>query len=144
MRRMRETIYTVLGCLFLGLGAIGAALPVLPTVPFLLLAAACFMRGSRRLYRWLMTHPRWGEHVYQYREAHAITRRSKVSAITLLWCGIVVSVWLIPLWPVKALLVVIAACVTVYLARFDELDPSDLHRAKTTYSDFIYREFSIR
>lgn len=141
MRRLSRIVYTVLGCLFIALGVLGAFLPVLPTVPFMLLAAACLMRGSRSLYHWLMTHERYGEHIYQYRQAKAMTRRTKVTALVTLWIGITVSVFIVPLWWCQVGLVVVALCVSVYLGRFQEISQTDLDRAKDGYEEFLAREF---
>ena len=75
----------IAGVLAVLLGAIGVFVPLLPTTPFLLLAAACFIRSSERLYTWL-THHRWlGSYIRNYREHHAVTLRAKVVALVLLW-----------------------------------------------------------
>ncbi|MEM7268069.1 MAG: YbaN family protein [Pseudomonadota bacterium] len=66
-----------LGWLAVGLGAIGAVLPLLPTVPFLLLAAFCFARSSDRFHKWLVEHPRFGPPIQDWRERGAIRRRVK-------------------------------------------------------------------
>jgi hypothetical protein len=69
-----------LGWLFVALGLVGIALPLLPTTPFLLLAALCFSRGSDKIYQWLITHPTLGPPIIDWREKRAITRRSKIVA----------------------------------------------------------------
>lgn len=134
-------LYSGLGIVFFALGLVGMLLPVLPTVPFWLASAACFLRGSRRLYRWLMTHPRYGSYIYMYREARALTPRSKATALITLWVGIAVSVYLVPLWPVQVLIVLIAAAVTVHLSRFRTLTPQILDTARAGYRDFVEEEF---
>lgn len=75
-RAMRQ-IWFLGGLVALGLGAIGVILPLVPTVPFLLLAAFCFSRSSRRLHDWLMTHPVFGPPIHDWRERGAISRRAK-------------------------------------------------------------------
>ncbi len=134
-------IFTSLGLLFFGLGFIGMFLPVLPTVPFWLLTAACFMRGSDRLYEWLMTHPKYGAYIYQYREAKAISFRTKVTAIALLWTGILFSIWIVPLTSVSIFLAIVAVGVTIYLSGLDTLEEGDLATARASYSDFVHTEF---
>ena len=62
------------------LGLIGIALPLMPTTPFLLLAAVCFSKGSDSIYRWLINHPTLGPPIINWREKRAITRRSKIVA----------------------------------------------------------------
>jgi uncharacterized membrane protein YbaN (DUF454 family) len=71
------------GFAFVGLAALGAALPVLPTVPLLLLAAACFARSSSRFYHWLLTNRLFGPLIRDWRETRSIPFRAKVSAIAL-------------------------------------------------------------
>jgi uncharacterized membrane protein YbaN (DUF454 family) len=110
------------------LAVIGIFLPLLPTVPLLLLAAACFARSSERFYHWLVTHPRLGPLISDYLNGQGIPRRAKFYAIGLLWLSISLSVLLwVPLFWVDLLLILIGAGVTIYLLRLplavaDELD----------------------
>ena len=64
MTRARRYLLTLLGCIMLMLGALGAVLPLLPTTPFLLAAAACFSRSFPGLEAWLLDHPRFGPWAY--------------------------------------------------------------------------------
>lgn len=81
------------GLICVGLGAIGAALPILPTVPFLLLAAVCFARGKPEWEQRLLAHPRWGHPLREWRERKAISRRAKISALVAMAAGAMVT-WL--------------------------------------------------
>jgi uncharacterized membrane protein YbaN (DUF454 family) len=72
------------GFLFVGLAALGAVLPVLPTTPFLLVAAACFARSSPRFYEWLLSNPTFGPLIREWRERRSIPRRAKLAAIVLI------------------------------------------------------------
>lgn len=100
------------------LAVIGIFLPLLPTVPLLLLAAACFARSSERFYHWLVTHPRLGPLISDYLNGQGIPLRAKFYAIGLLWLSISLSVllWVSLLW-VDLLLILIGAGVTLYLLR---------------------------
>jgi uncharacterized membrane protein YbaN (DUF454 family) len=71
------------GFAFLGLAGLGAVLPVLPTVPLLLVAAACFARSSARFYHWLLANRLFGPLIRDWRETRSIPFRAKVSAIAL-------------------------------------------------------------
>lgn len=104
------------GGLFTALGILGIFLPLLPTVPLLLLAAACFARGSERCYRWLLDHRHLGPMIRGYLDGKGIPLRAKWTAIGLVWLTIplTVAVATIPDW-LKILLVVIGVGVTIYL-----------------------------
>lgn len=69
------------GLLSLAAGIVGIALPLLPTTPFLLLAAYCFARGSKRLHDWLVHHPRLGPPIHDWQRHGAISRRAKQLAM---------------------------------------------------------------
>ena len=117
-RRRFAWLLTVAGWLCTVLGVAGIFLPLLPTVPFLLLAAACFARSSERWYRWLLDHPRLGPLVTDYLGGDGIPLRAKVAAIATIWLSISLSLFLVkpPSW-VRILLLIIAGGVTVYLLR---------------------------
>ncbi|MCV0386141.1 MAG: YbaN family protein [Nitrobacter sp.] len=86
---MRRTIFKLLGMLCVGLGAVGAVLPIMPTVPFLLLAVYFFARSNPELERRILDHPHWGPQVRDWRERRAISRRSKTIAIVAMASGAV-------------------------------------------------------
>lgn len=81
-----------LGGLFLGLGLLGVVLPVLPTTPFLLLAAGCFARSSPRLHGWLLAHPLFGPPIRDWEENGAISRKAKRLALGSMAAVLLVSV----------------------------------------------------
>ncbi|MCO8163572.1 YbaN family protein [Pseudomonas sp. 21LCFQ010] len=112
-----------IGWLSVLLGIIGIFLPVLPTTPFLLLAAACFARSSPRFYRWLVEHPRLGPWIRDYLEGHGIPLKAKVYAIGLMWFSIGVSCWFVPLTWVRVLLLLCAVLVSLWIARQKTLPP---------------------
>jgi uncharacterized membrane protein YbaN (DUF454 family) len=87
-------VYLVCGLLLVALGFIGAFLPVLPTTPFLILAAACFARSSNRLEAWLLDHPRFGPTLRDWRLRGAVPRKAKLMSLAgmsvgflLFWIG---------------------------------------------------------
>jgi len=77
---IKRPLYLCAGLLALALGAVGIALPLLPTVPFMILAAFCFARSSPALEARLLDHPKFGPHLVAWREKGAISRRGKWSA----------------------------------------------------------------
>jgi uncharacterized membrane protein YbaN (DUF454 family) len=114
--KVRRWLLMTTGIISVGLGTAGIFLPLLPTTPFLLLAAACFIRSSDRLYQWLI-HNRWfGSYIRNYREHRAIPLRAKVIALILLWTTMTYSVFILRRhWALQVLLLLIASAVTLYL-----------------------------
>ena len=114
----RQWLFFVLGWLFLALGVIGMFLPLLPTTPFLLLAAASFTRSSDKFYQWLINHPVMGSYIRNYREHHAITLQAKIISLSALWIviGTTAFVAVDALW-LRLLLLTIASGVTIHLLR---------------------------
>lgn len=104
------------------LGALGIFIPVLPTTPFLLLAAGLFMRSSSRLYLWITHHRVFGTFIRNYRRFHAVPMRSKVFAVVLLWLMIGYSIiWVTQAWWLRVLLFLVAAAVSVHILRMKTL-----------------------
>ncbi|EGH17839.1 hypothetical protein Pgy4_33326, partial [Pseudomonas savastanoi pv. glycinea str. race 4] len=98
-------------------GVIGIFLPVLPTTPFLLLAAACFARSSPSFYHWLVDHPRLGPWIRDYLEGNGIPLKGKVYAIGLMWLSISLSCYLIAQPWARAFMLTSAVLVTIYIIR---------------------------
>ena len=80
-------LYLAGGIISVALGAIGAALPIMPTVPFLLLAVFCFARSNPEWEQRILDHPHWGPQVLDWRERRAISRKSKIVAIIAMTIG---------------------------------------------------------
>ena len=81
-------LFLAAGIVAVILGAIGAALPIVPTVPFLLLAAFCFARSNPEWEQRLLNHPQWGAQLRDWRERRAISRKSKTMAILAMAAGV--------------------------------------------------------
>lgn len=82
-------LYLTGGIISVGLGAVGAFLPLMPTVPFLLLAAYCFARSNPAWEAKLLDHPHWGPQLRDWRDRRAISRRAKTAAIVAMTIGAV-------------------------------------------------------
>ncbi len=104
------------GTLFLALGVVGIFIPLLPTTPFLLLAAACYARGSDRFYHWLMNNKYLGSYIKNYLERKGIPLKIKLIVLTLLWVTILASLYFIVnnVW-IEIILLVIALGVTIHI-----------------------------
>ena len=86
-------IYRILGLASLALGVVGAVLPIMPTVPFLLVAVYCFARSNPEWEQRILDHPQWGPQILDWRERRAIRRPAKIAAITAMAAGVLFT-WL--------------------------------------------------
>lgn len=127
---MKKTLYNIAGTVALLLGIVGLFLPLLPTTPFLLLASACYMRGSERMHQWLMNQRHLGPYLRSYQQGRGIPLRAKITALALMWTSLTVSMWIIPLPWVRVLLLVPGVAVTVYLYRMRTLMPDELDQIR--------------
>ena len=118
---MRKTVIKrlliVAGTISTALGIIGIFIPILPTTPFLLLAAACYMRGSARFYRWLTNNRLFGAYVKNYIEGRGMPLKIKILTISLLWVTIGLTVaFAVQHLVVRIVLILIAIGVTVHIS----------------------------
>ncbi|MCB2076921.1 MAG: YbaN family protein [Novosphingobium sp.] len=95
---MARHIYFALGLLALGAGLVGVALPIMPTVPFLLLAAFCFARSRPEWAQKLYDHPSYGPQMRAWRDRRAIGRTAKITAIGAMTVGVAFT-WVTIGWP---------------------------------------------
>lgn len=96
---MRRGLWYVVGMVALGCGLIGIALPVVPTVPFLLVAVWAFARSSPALRAKILAHPVYGPPIQAWEEHGVIGRFAKFCALTAMISGVVLSIWLeLPQW----------------------------------------------
>jgi uncharacterized protein len=118
----QRVLWALGGLLALGTGIVGIFLPLLPTTPFVLLAAFCFSRGSSRAERWLLTHPRFGPMVRDWRLYRAIPLRAKQLAWVMMSVGSVSAFFTMPLrW--AWLPAVVCAAVGVWMWRLPTRAP---------------------
>lgn len=121
--KLKKWLLIIAGSTSVGLGVLGIVLPLLPTTPFLLLAAACYLRSSRRLYDWLINHRVFGKIIRDYLQKKTISVRVKISSLTLMWLAISYSALFVVsiLW-VRILLFAIAIGVTIHILSFKSGD----------------------
>lgn len=115
---MKKYLLIIAGIISLSLGIMGMFLPVLPTTPFLLLTATCFLRSSKRLYDWLLNHRRLGTYIKDFLVHKAISKKIKIMSVSTLWLTILISVIIVKIIAVKILLIIIAIAVSVHILHF--------------------------
>ena len=113
---IKKTLFILLGSLFTGLAFLGIFLPLLPTTPFLLLAAFFYLRSSEKLYNWLLNHKIFGKYLQNYLENRAIPLKIKIFTLILLWVTILAtSLFFVDTFIIKLLLIAIAIAVTIHI-----------------------------
>ena len=123
LSRLAKALYGIAGGLALVLGVIGIFLPVLPTTPFILLAAFCFAKGSPRVHQWMLRHALIGPILRNWEEHHSLTRRTKSVAIISMWLMLCVSIWTFSDWPwAQVSLLVFGAIGTTMMLRIPTRD----------------------
>ena len=121
-QKLKKAILVTLGTFFLLLGIIGIILPVLPTTPFLILAAACFLHGSDRMYQWMMNNRYFGDLIRNYMERRGIKPKQKAVAIFSLWFLISITlVFFVQQFFLRLILIIVAAAVTAHLLSLKNL-----------------------
>ncbi len=111
-----------LGSIALLLGFVGIFLPLLPTTPFLLLAAALYFRSSKRLYDWLMNHPRLGVYIKNFREYNAIPLRIKIISVTLVWLTLLnCALFVAEVWWLRLFFVLLAVAISIHILHYKTL-----------------------
>jgi len=124
---LRKGLLILIGILLVVLATVGIFLPLLPTTPLLLLAAACFIRSSDRLYQWLITHKWFGSFIKNYREQKATTKHAKVVILLLLWGSLGYTIIAVLSDPtVRILLLLIGMGVTLHVLSLKILTPEML------------------
>jgi uncharacterized protein len=111
-------LFFVIGTMSVVAGVVGILLPLIPTTPFLLLAAWCYARSSERFYRLLLSNRWLGPYIRNYRDGRGMSLRAKVSTLAVLWIAIIFGAGFVaPVLWLSLVLVGIAIGVTTYLVR---------------------------
>jgi uncharacterized membrane protein YbaN (DUF454 family) len=109
-------LWNAAGTFFLSLGIVGIVIPLLPTTPFLLLAASCYLRGSARMHRWILTNNYFGEYLRDYQAGRGMPWKVKILTVSLLWAVIAFSaVFATSSTIIRIVLLVVAVGVTVHI-----------------------------
>ena len=114
--RVSRALWVTAGTLSLAIGVVGIAVPILPTTPFVLIAAACYLRGSRRMYDWMIANRYIGGYLRDYMEGRGVSVRAKITSIVVLWTLIALSAsFATSSTTVRIVLLAVAVAVTVHL-----------------------------
>lgn len=114
---MIKILFNTIGTLAVILAILGIFLPLLPTTPFLLLASACYIRGSDRLHNWLLNNKVFGPYLANLHNGCGITMRSKITALIFLWASLAFSAWLLNVGWLRLFLLIPGLGVTIYLLK---------------------------
>lgn len=119
-----KVLLVIAGSICVILGVMGIILPVLPTTPFLLLAAICYSRSSERFYVWLLTNRYFGQYIRDWRENKGLTYAMKLWVILVLVVTMGISiVFFIPIFAVKVGLAIIGTFITLYILSLPTKQP---------------------
>jgi hypothetical protein len=121
--RIIRYVLVAIGWVAVVLGVLGIFLPLLPTTPFLLLASACFMRGSPKLNKWLHQHPQLGPILVNWHQHGAVTSVVKRRGLIMIVLSFTFSIVMVPLWWHKLMLLV---GLTILLYCFNRLPVVDI------------------
>ena len=114
-----KILLTVLGFLSFGLAILGMFLPVLPTTPLLLLAAALFLKANKRWYDWLMNHPKFGHYISNFLVEKSIPLRMKVISVAMIWITLLnCAIFVANHWALRAGFILLAACITWHVLSY--------------------------
>lgn len=115
--RSKKVILIVAGTFFVVLGIIGIFIPILPTTPFILLAAALYSRSSQKFYQWIIKNKFVGIHIKNYKEGKGVPLIIKILSIALLWITLVCSaLFVVEILFIRIIMLLIAIGVTIHIA----------------------------
>lgn len=118
-----KILLTVLGLFSLGLGILGIFLPVLPTTPLLLLAAALFLRSNQGLYDWLLNHPKLGPYITNFMVNKSIPLRVKVVSVTFVWITLLnCAIFVAEHWAFRLFFILLATAITVHILSYKTIE----------------------
>lgn len=113
--KAKKTLLFIAGWLALIIGVIGLLLPVMPTTPFVILAAVCFSYSSPRFYHWLRKAPYFGPYIENYKTKQGVPLASKLLILFFVWGGITVSTVLIARLWATIVLTLVGLGVTIHI-----------------------------
>lgn len=125
--QVMRLVFAGSGTLCVAIGLVGAILPILPTTPFMLLAAGCYARASPRFYNWLLNTRAFGPLIREWRQYRSIPRRTKLTAIALMAMTLATSIVLFVKQPYLQIAIGIFGCVlATWLYRIPSRDRQEI------------------
>lgn len=112
---VQRTFFFSLGALFVGIGAVGVALPVLPTTPFILVAAFCFGKSSKRAEKWISNNRYFGSHIENYKNKKGVPMGVKRNSLIFLWVMLIISAIIINKLIRVIVLAIVGICVSAHI-----------------------------
>lgn len=119
---MPRIILIIIGWLSVALGTLGVFLPLLPTTPFILLGAWCFARSSPRFHHWLLYRSWFGGYLRHWQQYRAMPPGAKPRAVMMILLTFAISLWLVNLTWVRILLLIVLACLLIFMWRIPVVD----------------------
>lgn len=121
-----RALLAVVGTVSLAIAVVGIVVPILPTTPFLLIAAACYARASTRLYGWLLGQPTLGPIIDRWRTSRTLAPGVKARALVAVVVTFAISIAVVESFEIRLLLVGLAAALLLFLLRIPSTDGTDL------------------
>ncbi len=115
--KLKRSFFVLAGTVSLGLACAGIVLPVLPTTPFLLLTAGCYLKGSKRMHTWLLNHKLFGQYIKNYVEGKGISAKAKIFTLSLMWIAISYTLITVSVLVMQVALFIIASAVTAHIIK---------------------------
>lgn len=117
MTKIINSIYIILGTIFLVIGVIGVIVPILPTTPFLLLTAILFARGSERFHTWFLSTKLYKKYIEDFIKTKSMTKKEKIKALGAFTIILTISIIVVPIWHVKVCILAIMIGHYVYFIK---------------------------
>ena len=112
---IKNLILSILGFIFLGLGAVGIVFPIMPATPFVLLSAVCFSAGNNKISCWLQRNRIFGPFIENYHTGQGVSKSLKIGSILFTWVWLIISMAVVRTMWIYVILGVVGVCVTIHL-----------------------------
>jgi len=109
--------HKIIGLFFVGLAILGAILPILPTTPFLLVAAACFAKSSPRLHKKLLENKTFGPMIYHWQATRSIPKKAKIISLLTMLCSVAWSFYMLDSFIMRMVVVALITCPFIFVYR---------------------------